>query len=129
MVAPPEGGVTTNDDPLPLRALRDMLDDDADAIGEVLTHFLESLGEAREGLRAALTARDLRGLAAHAHRFKSAAGQMEAMACYQLCMRIDELGRRAEPSALEEATPLVGELLPALDQLERDIVQARASLD
>jgi CheY-like chemotaxis protein len=111
--------------PLPLRALRKLLEDDEEAIQEVLTHFLESLTEARAGIDTAIASHDMRGLAFHAHRFKSAAGQMEATECYRLCAMLNEMAVLEGPTVHLEAEVLVRQLVPVLDQLERDIERSR----
>ena len=111
--------------PLPLRALRKLLEDDEEAIQEVLTHFLESLTVARAGIDTAIASHDMRGLAFHAHRFKSAAGQMEATECYRLCAMLNEMAVLEGPTVHLEAEVLVRQLVPVLDQLERDIERSR----
>ena len=124
--SPPD--MSIEDKPLRLRALRDLLEDDEEAITEVLAHFLDSLTEARAGVSTAIVSHDMQGLAFHAHRFKSAAGQMEAAECYRLCSLLNEVARLEGPTVHLEAEILVQQLVPALDRLERDIERARASL-
>jgi HPt (histidine-containing phosphotransfer) domain-containing protein len=116
---------STEDKPLRLRALRQLLEDDEEAIQEVLTHFLESLTVARAGIDTAIASHDMRGLAFHAHRFKSAAGQMEATECYRLCAMLNEVAVLEGPTVHLEAEVLVRQLVPVLDQLERDIERSR----
>lgn len=113
---------------LPLRALRELLDDDEDALREVLARFLESLADARAGVSTAIRIHDLGALAFHAHRFKSAAGQIEATECSRLCSLFHDLTRREDPAVHLEAEVLVRQLLAALDQLERDITYTMAPL-
>jgi HPt (histidine-containing phosphotransfer) domain-containing protein len=71
-----------------------LLEDDEEAIAEVLVHVLESLTEARAGVSTAIVSFDMQGLAIHAHRFKSAAGPMEATECYRLCSLLNDVVRR-----------------------------------
>lgn len=113
---------------LPLRALRELLDDDDDALQEVLARFLESLADARVGVSTAMQVRDIGALAFQAHRFKSAAGQIEATECYRLCSLVNDLTRREAPAVHLEAEVLVRQLLAALDQLELDITYTMVSL-
>jgi HPt (histidine-containing phosphotransfer) domain-containing protein len=70
----------------------------------------------------------MQGLAFHAHRFKSAAGQMEATECYRLCTLLNDVARLEGPTVHLEAEILVQQLVPALDRLERDIERARLTL-
>jgi len=113
---------------LPLRALRELLDEDEDALLEVLAKFRESLADVRAGVSTAIQAHDTAALAFHAHRFKSAAGQLEATACYRLCALLNDLTRHGDPAGRPEAELLVTQLLVALDQLERDIEYTVVSL-
>jgi HPt (histidine-containing phosphotransfer) domain-containing protein len=113
---------------LPLRGLRELLDDDEDALLEVLAKFRESLADVRIGVSTAIQAHDNSALAFHAHRFKSAAGQLEATACYRLCALLNDLTRHGDPPVRPEAELLVTQLLVALDQLERDIEYTVVSL-
>ena len=108
---------------LPLRALRELLDNDEEAMREVLSRFLDTLAEARAGVTTAIGSHDLQGLAFHSHRFKSAAGQMEAAECYRLCTLLNDVARLEGPTVALEAEVLVRQLVPALDQLEREIEQ------
>ena len=119
---------SAEDKPLRLRALRQLLEDDEEAIAEVLVHFLESLTEARAGVSTAIVSFDMQGLAFHSHRFKSAAGQMEATECYRLCSLLNDVTRLEGPTVHLEAEILVQQLVPALDRLERDIERARLTL-
>lgn len=119
---------STEDKPLRLRALRQLLEDDEEAIAEVLVHFLDSLTEARAGVSTAIVSFDMQGLAFHSHRFKSAAGQMEATECYRLCSLLNDVTRLEGPTVHLEAEILVQQLVPALDRLERDIERARLTL-
>ena len=122
---PPSGGVLEAPPPdggaLPLRALRELLDNDEEAMREVLARFLDTLAEARAGVTTAIASHDLQGLAFHSHRFKSAAGQMEAAECYRLCTLLNDVARLEGPTVALEAEVLVRQLVPALDQLEREI--------
>ena len=113
---------------LPLRALRELLDHDEDALQEVLARFLESLADVRVGVRSAIEVQDIGALAFQAHRFKSAAGQIDAAECYRLCSRLNDLTRDGDPAVLLEAELLVPQLLVALDQLERDVTYTMESL-
>jgi HPt (histidine-containing phosphotransfer) domain-containing protein len=113
---------------LPMRALRELLDDDEDALREVLAKFRESLADVRAGVSTAIQIHDLGALAFHAHRFKSAAGQMDATESYRLCSLLNDLTRHGDPAVHPEAEALVRQLLAALDQLERDIEYTMGSL-
>lgn len=113
---------------LPLRALRELLDEDEDALLEVLAVFRESLADVRAGVSTAIQVHDIGALAFHAHRFKSAAGQMDATASYRLCSLLHDLTRHGDPAVHPEAEALARQLLAALDQLERDIEYTVASL-
>jgi HPt (histidine-containing phosphotransfer) domain-containing protein len=113
---------------LPLRALRELLDEDEDALHEALATFLESIADVRAGVRAAMHVHDMSALAFHAHRFKSAAGQIEATGCYRLCALFKDLPREADPAVHRQAERLVEELLAALDELEPAIRDTMASL-
>ena len=113
---------------LPLRALRELLDHDEDALQEVLARFLDSLADVRVGVRSAIEVQDIGALAFQAHRFKSAAGQIDAAECYRLCSRLNDLTRDGDPAVLLEAELLVPQLLVALDQLERDVTYTMDSL-
>jgi HPt (histidine-containing phosphotransfer) domain-containing protein len=115
-------------DMMPLHALRKLLDDDEETLLEVLARFLESLADVRAGVSTAIQVHDNRALAFHAHRFKSAAGQLEATECYRLCALLNDLARHGDPAEHLEAERLVGQLLTALDQLERDIAYTVVSL-
>ena len=117
----PASSATHPDAPLRLKALRELLEDDQEALQEVLERFLESLAETRAGVTTALLSNDLRGLAFHAHRFKSAAGQLEAAECYRLCTMLQDVARLEGPTVEMEAEIVAKQLVPALDQLERDI--------
>lgn len=116
------------EEPLPLHALRELLDDDEESLREVLVRFLDSLAEARAGVCKAIASHDMSGLAFHAHRFKSAAGQMEAAECYRLCSLLNDVARLEGPTVHLEAEVLVAQLVPALDQLERDIERTMAAM-
>ena len=113
---------------LPMRALRELLDDDEDALLEVLAKFRESLADVRAGVRTAIQVHDIGTLAFQSHRFKSAAGQMEATECYRLCSLLNDLTRDGDPAGQLEAEVLVRQLLAALDQLERDVEYTMVSL-
>ena len=117
----PVTSATHPDAPLRLKALRELLDDDEEALQEVLARFLESLAETRAGVTTALQSNDLRGLAFQAHRFKSAAGQLEAAECYRLCAMLQEVAKLEGPTVEMEVEVVAKQLVPALDQLERDI--------
>ena len=95
---------------------------------EVLARFLESLADVRVGVRSAIEVQDIGALAFQAHRFKSAAGQIDAAECYRLCSRLNDLTRDGDPAVLLEAELLVPQLLVALDQLERDVTYTMESL-
>lgn len=113
---------------LPMRALRELLDDDEDALREVLATFRESLADVRAGVSTSIQLHDLGAVAFHAHRFKSAAGQMDATESYRLCSLLNDLTRHGDPAVHPGAEALVGQLLAALDQLERDVEYTVGSL-
>ena len=115
-----EGGAV-----LPLTALRAMLDDDA-AVREVLVLFRTSLEETREGVCAAIASHDMAGLVFHAHRFKSAAGQMEAESCFALCAQVQDVARGEGAAVRGEVEGLAGQLVVALERLARDIERTMA---
>ncbi len=114
--------------PMPLRALRELLDHDEAALRDALAQFLTSLADVRAGMRAAIQIHDLEALAFHAHRFKSAAGQIDAAECYRLCGLFKELPGREAPAVFLEAEGLAGQLLAALDALEPEIRYTMATL-
>ncbi len=114
--------------PLSLQALRELLDDDEEAIREVLARFHETLTEARAGVANAVVTRDRSGLAFHIHRFKSAAGQMGAADCSRLCTVVYEMVRTESAVVSADVEAVAGQLLSAMDRLQHDLNTTIASL-
>lgn len=117
-----------NGTPLPLESLRELLDDDEEAIREVLARFLETLIEARAGVADAIAMRNRAGLAFQIHRFKSAAGQIGAADCSRLCAVVYGMIRDESAVVSGDVEALAGQLVAAMDRLQRDMDVTLATL-
>jgi HPt (histidine-containing phosphotransfer) domain-containing protein len=115
--------VTVNIEPtmLTFDSLRELVDGDDEALNELLITFQASLVETRASLRAARDAGDSEALAFLAHRFKSAAGQLEAHGCATLCGAVQVAARQDPTMALPETGALISRLLESLDALDESI--------
>ena len=115
--------VTVNIEPtmLTFDSLRELVDGDDEALNELLITFQASLVETRASLRAARDAGDSEALAFLAHRFKSAAGQLEAHGCATLCGAVQVAARQDPTMALPETGALIDRLLESMDALDESI--------
>ncbi len=117
-----------NGTPLSLETLRELLDDDEEALREVLARFLETLTEARAGVADAIVTHDRAGLAFQIHRFKSAAGQIGAADCSRLCAVVYGMVRDESAVVSGDVEALAGQLVSAMDRLYRDLLVTLATL-
>lgn len=120
----PEATIHEHTTMLTFDSLRELVDDDEAALAELLVTFQASLAETRTGLRAAQDARDAEAITFLAHRFKSAAGQLEATECAALCGAVQVAAREDSTLALPETAALLDRLLQSLDALDDAIRQS-----
>jgi CheY-like chemotaxis protein/HPt (histidine-containing phosphotransfer) domain-containing protein len=87
---PPAGGV------LELQVLRDLIGDDEATVRELLADFLQAAQANAAALREAVNSGDLRRTADVAHKLKSAARSVGALALGLVCAELEAAGREAE---------------------------------
>ncbi|MFZ2986592.1 ATP-binding protein [Ideonella sp.] len=111
---------------LDVNVLRSLIGDESDVIQEFLLAFRESAAALRVEWQAAAAQGDARTLAAVAHKLKSAARSVGALALGEACDRLESAASRAEPAAFEQHLPAMDlALLAALGRIDEELAMDR----
>lgn len=103
-------------EPVDLRILADMLDDDRDAMAEMLAEFRLGAHRTAVELRAACQAGLASETAALAHRLKSSARWVGAVALGDVCAAMERAGRAGQGN---EIIALMAQFEAELSRVER----------
>lgn len=95
--------------PVDVGVLQQLVGDDAEVVRELLGEFVTGAREQAAALRAAASIGDGAGVAAIAHRFKSASRSMGALALGELCAELESAGQDGPVWAID-LLPFEGEL-------------------
>ena len=101
--------------------LRGLVGDDPDTLNELLTDFRHSTPATGESLRALSAAGQLAELGRAAHRFKSAARSIGALALGAACEALEQAAKAGDEA---KAGPLLAGLLGELATVEAELDRA-----
>jgi HPt (histidine-containing phosphotransfer) domain-containing protein len=111
-------------DPTVIETLRQLsVPGEPDVLTEVLTLFLEEAPPRIEKLRNAWAAGDIKEVQRVAHSLKGSAGNIGATALFEVCKKIDAIGRPGGSGGTEDIGPLVDALAVEFAKVEREIHQ------
>ncbi len=103
-----EPAIAANDQPLlDTSVLEEMFGDDPDLIADVLNDFLDPAWETVEELESAVTARDAQAVGMAAHKLKSSAKTIGAGTLHQLCLTLEEAGKKGAWTQIDGQWPEV----------------------
>ncbi|NEP43727.1 MAG: Hpt domain-containing protein, partial [Okeania sp. SIO2H7] len=98
---------------------------EVEALDEAAKLYLEAAPERLENIRIALAKPDAPELRSSAHSLKSISGTLGAIALYNICQELENIGRRAD----ETGTSLPPEALGIFAAIEAEYEKVRAALE
>jgi CheY-like chemotaxis protein/HPt (histidine-containing phosphotransfer) domain-containing protein len=112
--ADPPQGVAANT-PVDVSVLKRLVGDDAAVVREVLQDFRVSAAKINADLRAACASRQPQAAGAAAHKLKSSARSVGALALGELCATLERAGKSGDAAALYEQLPAFETEMSAVD--------------